>query len=385
MVGLGVAGCCAAKVLEGSGLKVIAFDTFNFPRKKLCGGGVTLKCYHLITDIFGEVAPIIRKKATKIYLVNKESVLEAVSDVPFVMFVDREEFDNFLFSKISRIAVHDGEKVVAITEEKDGYRIETSKGFYRARFIIGCDGVNGLTPRICGINLKKALTFEMDIESDTKESAIIDFSDFNSGYYWIFPKGNFYTTGFGDFSTVKMKNPEVVNKKFNEKYRIKGEVISRGGAFVPVFDGQLYPGKGRIFLTGDAASLVDPFTGEGIYFAALSGKRAAESILKYYDNPQEALVVYARFLDKFAADFKWALFLRRLFFRFKGAMFKIMETSDEIRTVATDIISGNISYHEAFKRFVAKSIKLPMRFVYVTGFNKKRQRKEDKGLSSLDI
>ncbi|OMH40189.1 hypothetical protein [Desulfurobacterium indicum] len=229
------------------------------------------------------------------------------------------------------------------------------------------------------------MTYEIDVESDTKESALVDFSDFKSGYYWIFPKGDFYTTGFGDFSLLKARNLEDINLKFNKKYGIRGKIISKGGAFIPVFDGRLYSGEEGILLTGDAASMVDPFTGEGIYFAALSAKKASQLILEYFDDKVAVAVEYKKFLDSFIAEFKWALFLRRLFFRFRTSMFKVMEISDEIRSVATDIISSNIRYNEAFRKFLKSSIKLPMRFVHVTGFDKKRKRKESKGLSSLDI
>ncbi|WP_457570055.1 geranylgeranyl reductase family protein [Desulfurobacterium sp.] len=385
IIGLGVAGCCAAKVLEGSGLKIIAFDSFAFPRKKLCGGGLTLKCYNLLSEIFGDITPVVKGRAHRLYLVNGKNVIETVSENPFILFVDRKSFDNFLYRTLSDTVIHDGEKVVAIVREKEFYRIETEKGFYRARFIIGADGINGVTPRVCGVNLKKALTYEMDIESDTKESALVDFSDFKSGYYWIFPKGDFYTTGFGDFSLLKARNLEDINRKFNKKYGIKGKVISRGGAFIPVFDGRLYSGEGGILLTGDAASMVDPFTGEGIYFAAVTGKRAAELVVRYFNDKDKLGVEYRKFLDSFVIEFKWALFLRRLFFKFKTSMFKVMEVSDEVLSVATDIISSDIRYNEAFKRFLKSSIKLPMRFVYVTGFDKKRKRKESKGFSSLDI
>ncbi len=382
---MGVAGCCAAKVLEGSGLKVIAFDSFKFPRKKLCGGGLTLKCYSLLTEVFGDITSVIKGEAHKLYLVNGKSVIKTVSKDPFVLFVDRESFDKFLYETLSNVVIHNGEKVVAIVREKEVYRIETEKGFYRARFVIGADGVNGITSKVCGVNLKKALTYEMDIESKTKDSALIDFSDFKSGYYWIFPKSDFYTTGFGDFSLLKGRGLEDINLRFNKKYGIRGKIISKGGAFIPVFDGRLYSGKEKILLTGDAASMVDPFTGEGIYFAALSGKRASQLIMKYFDERITAAVEYKKFLDSLNTEFKWALFLRRFFFKFKTSMFKVMEVSDEVRSVATDIISSNIRYSEAFKKFLKASIKLPMRFVYVTGFDKKRKRKESEGFSSLDI
>ncbi len=380
-----MAGCCAAKAFENTGLEVIAFDAFNFPRKKLCGGGLTFKSYSLIQSLFGRIDFLIRGRAKKIYLINGNRVLESTAEIPFVLFVDRKELDDFLYRGLNGVAVHGGERVVSIEREGGVYRLNTTRDVYRARFVIGSDGVNSVTAKVCGINIKKALTFEMDVEADARDSALIDFSDFKSGYYWLFPKGDFYTTGFGDFSLLKSSRLEEINRKFNEKYGINGRVISKGGAFIPVFSGKLYSGKRGILLAGDAASFVDPFTGEGIYFAALSGKTAAEVILEHYDDYSSVQDAYSCFMKKFAVEFRWALFLRYLFFNFKNSMFRIMDVSREIHDVATDIISGNVTYGEAFKKFVLKSIKLPMRFVYAAGFNKKRQRKESKGLSSLDI
>nr|WP_245807309.1 NAD(P)/FAD-dependent oxidoreductase [Desulfurobacterium atlanticum] len=377
-----MAGCCAAKKLENSGCNFIVFETFNFPRKKLCGGGLTEKSLNLLTSLFPDVEKCVKVKSNRVYFVNENSILETSKKVPFIFLTDRKVLDYTIFSSLKSPNIHTGEKVLSIEKEKNLYIIKTDRDKYRVYSIIGSDGVNSLVSRFCGFKIKKGITYEIDIEGNTGNSVVVDFTNLKHGYYWIFPKGDYYTTGFGIFSKYKLRNPYELNRKYNLKFKLNRKEISKGGAFVPVFNGKLFPGKERILLAGDAANLVDPFTGEGIYFAALSGIKAAELLL----NSKTPLTDYEKFLNKnFLSDFRWSNFLRHLFFAFKKPFFKGMEKSEALLKIATDIISGNVCYKEAFKRFVIKSTLLPARFLNVTGVNKAGKREKSKGFSSLDI
>jgi len=355
---------------------------FNFPRRKLCGGGLTEKSLNLLLSLFPEIKKCVKVETRKVYFVNQNSCLESSKETPFIFLTDREKLDYTILSSLKCENIHTGERVLSVEEEKNFYIIKTDRDTYKAYSIIGSDGVNSKVARFCGFRIKRGITYEIDVEGKTGDSVVVDFTDFKHGYYWIFPKGDHYTTGFGLFSKSRIKNPYRLNRKYNEKFGIEGKEIYRGGAFVPVFSGKLFPGKERILLTGDAANLVDPFTGEGIYFAALSGIKAAE-LLTTSQNP---ISNYRTFLEKeFLKEFKWSRFLRYLFFGFKEPFFKGMEKSNAVLEIVTDIISGNITYKEAFKKFVITSSLMPVRFLNVTDFNKTGKREKNKRLSSLDI
>ena len=140
---------------------------------------------------------------------------------------------------------------------------------------------------------------------DAPLDLVFDFSPLPGGYGWLFPKGDHINIGVGAFapsdsttdaslkSVTRVLLTEYVHQKLGLTHipNITGQHLGMGGhAYIP---------HGRVLLTGDAAGLVDPLTGEGIHSAIISGQAAAAACLEVSDTmatTTQIAAAYARHL-----------------------------------------------------------------------------------------
>lgn len=124
---------------------------------------------------------------------------------------------------------------------------------------------------------------------DGPHDLVFDFSALPGGYGWLFPKGDHINIGVGAFAPADFAEPptpgqlKAVTRRLLAAYSLR----KLGVADLPHITGQhlgmgghAYVPRGRVLLTGDAAGLVDPLTGEGIHSAIVSGQAAAAAILE---------------------------------------------------------------------------------------------------------
>ena len=109
-----------------------------------------------------------------------------------------------------------------------------------------------------------------------------------AGYAWVFPKKNCVNIGIGEFqSAVSKSKPKIPLKETYEKFiaTLKEKKLlpddfpieNLKGATLPIFPLENTCGD-RVLLCGDAAGFINPITGEGIYYAMVSGQIAANVI-----------------------------------------------------------------------------------------------------------
>ncbi len=351
--GLGPAGVSFLRSLSAD-LNVIAFDSAEFPRKKLCAGGLTLKAFSLLSELFPGVEKKVRIKAKIFKLFNgKKSVILESPDV-LTYLTDRTELDEFLFNSIAESfpSIHTGEAVLSVEEEKHVLRIRTTKGTYLARVLVVADGVNSRVARQLGLSRDIGFTLEVDVPQKDSEEVVIDFSGFGWGYYWIFPKGEWVTAGLGEFR----ENALALKEMFVELNRKHGLPAPSGFYGFPIPSGRRKNDvwKGRTIFLGDAGGLVDPLTGEGIYYAALSGVVAAETVKKVFETGSfDLLGLYEEEMNKlFGSEFFWAKVVGHMFFRAKAFNFFVIERSKEVGLLTANLLSGRISYKEGVQEFL---------------------------------
>ncbi len=186
---------------------------------------------------------------------------------------------------------------------------------------------------------------------DGRLDLIFDFAPIAGGYGWLFPKGDHINIGVGGFvpevsgsardgAGDGMVYETVSRALLNEYTRCKLGVELAGlpGAHVTGqhlgLGGHLYAPQGRILLTGDAAGLVDPLTGEGIHSALVSGQAAAAAVIETATAPKKggdftALNVaeaYARHLQPLQATLAFSHRAARSFYREPERGFRVMRT-----------------------------------------------------------
>ncbi|MGD2092180.1 MAG: geranylgeranyl reductase family protein [Candidatus Aminicenantes bacterium] len=324
IVGAGPAGSTAAYILSQKDYKVMLLEKEHFPRKKLCGGCLTAKTLWLVNRVFNEPEEsltkknIINFKSFRFDVRYKTKVLVSpISPLAF-HFVDRQVYDSFLLRKAQEAGaqVSEGEELIHIDalgvappndyasrNENKALQSEliltTSQGrLIKTKFIIGADGANS-TVRTKLLQQKKInssrwhrnLAYGLEIflarngDFKTLEFPILSFGYLRYGYAWIFPNKDRLVVGIGGLKR-KNKNLPGKFKKFLSDYHLEGiDSYKIQGYPLPFGNALSTPVYRNILLVGDAAGLVDPMLGEGIYQAHKSGELAAKAIIETLENP----------------------------------------------------------------------------------------------------
>lgn len=352
--GLGPAGSSFLKRLSGSGLKVLAVEKEEFPRRKPCAGGLTVKAYKLLNGLFPGLEKVVRVSSKSIELHYKDHSAEISAPAVLTYLTDRGELDGYLFELLPHreFKVHTGEKCLSVERLSDGnLSVKTDKDTYTCRILVVCEGVNSRVASQFKVKRDIGFTYEIDVEFKCGSRIVIDFSEFSWGYYWAFPKGDFITTGVGEFKSRELfKRLRELLKGFNAKHGFRGRALWERGFPIPAGrkDNDVY--RDRVLFLGDSGGLVDPLTGEGIYYAARSGVIAAEVVKSAFAKGDfSRLSVYKTWIDgEMGEEFKWARVVGKLFFPLRGFNFYLLKRSRELSLLAARLLSGDISYKEGF-------------------------------------
>ncbi|AEW02380.1 hypothetical protein A4D02_00065 [Niastella koreensis] len=312
IVGAGPAGCACAMALKNSGLRIAIIDKHQFPRDKVCGDAIpgrAIKFLHEIDPQFAsrlaDFSEKLPTRSTLCYYNNKKLdftwTLEAYT-------VTREHFDNFLFSHLKNsheIHTLEGIAISDIVRYEKGYTViaKNSNKRYDCTMLIGADGINGVTA-------KKLTAREMDRKhhvagvrayysgvtgmEDTCTEVYFD-RKYLPGYFWVFPvKGGMVNAGMGILSDMVVRNKINVKNAFydfierspvlKEKFKNAQLEGTLQGCGLPMGSRWITMSGDHFLLVGDAASLIDPVSGDGIGNAVLSGKLAAEQVKQCFTN-----------------------------------------------------------------------------------------------------
>ncbi|MFC2155896.1 NAD(P)/FAD-dependent oxidoreductase [Acidobacteriota bacterium] len=300
IVGAGPAGTTATYILAKKGCRVLIIDKEKFPRKKCCGGALTAKTMRLLSEIFNETENsltnkrIINFKSNRYEIRYKNKLLLNKKSTYTFSFVDRYVYDDFFMKKAKSVGANvlEGERVSGINTEQN--ELITAQGTYiKARFIIAADGANSILRtklfrenKLDGSRWRKNLAYAVEVftrqrtDFETIDYPILSFGYLKYGYAWIFPNRDRLVVGMGGLP-VKKENLTDRFKTFladfalplNDSEKTRGYPLPFGNFLAkPIYK--------KILLIGDAAGLVDPMLGEGIYQAHKSGELAACAIIE---------------------------------------------------------------------------------------------------------
>lgn len=307
--GAGPAGCTAALALKDSGLNIAILDKDEFPRDKVCGDAIPARAVKVLKHISPVFADRFRDFEQKLSTKHTDVVygkrkLELHWQIP-AYTCSRLDFDNYLLELVKQhtdTQIYTGDRITSVDKTSGGYSVKTKKGneFY-AKLIIGADGAQSITAKkLAGYTLDREhhigsvrayFSGVEDVQPD-KTEMFMD-KKFQPGYFWIFPiAGGMANVGFGMMSTDIADRRINLKKAFYEFIDAVPELKSRfkNAELVGKLDGHSLPlGSRRVkmsgdhfMLCGDAASLVDPVTGEGIGNAMQSGLHAAEQAVSCF-------------------------------------------------------------------------------------------------------
>ncbi len=307
VVGAGPAGSTAARECSRAGLRVALLEKAEFPRDKPCGGGVNIRTTKMLPFDLSEVTE--RKIYGMRIKVRAGSSYVKRSATPLTLLTQRKRLDAYLVEK----AVEAGAKlfersaVSHVERESDGVVIRSNGRAFEASAVVAADGANGPTARLAGIEIRRwtIVGLEANASSDPKsfpdswsDVMGIDFAGVRGGYGWVFPKDDHLNFGLAgtDLGGRKLRT------RLDELVRSYGfdpsSLWGLRGHPLPVRQ----PGSDlfaeRALAIGDAAGLLDPFTGEGIFSAIWSAKAAARRLVELLAGDVHALEAYRRDIEE---------------------------------------------------------------------------------------
>ncbi len=297
VIGGGPAGATAAHDLALQGRSVLLLDRAG--RTKPCGGAIPPR---LIKDFAIPDALLVARATAARMISPKDERVDIPIDNGFVGMVDRDAFDEWLrcraaacgaerrtgtFERLSRD--DDGTSVVHFAERVGADKRQTVAASVRARAVIGADGARSEVARqtVKGAERTKyVFAYHEILRTPAAPPAGFDGSrcdvyyrgtlspDF---YGWVFPHGDTMSVGTGS-----------ADKGFSLRGAVGGlraaaglagaEVLRREGAPLPMKPLPRWDNGRDVVLAGDAAGVVAPASGEGIYYAMAGGRLAAEAV-----------------------------------------------------------------------------------------------------------
>ncbi|MDP1622000.1 MAG: geranylgeranyl reductase family protein [Bacteroidales bacterium] len=320
IVGAGPAGCTLALNLAGTGIRIAMLEKDVFPRHKICGDALSGKVLNVMKRIPGNVYERFINEVDKIpsWGIRFTAPNHHFADVPFLLNRDegqpapgyicrRNDFDNFMFERLKEhpdIQIIEGEKIELVISDPDQVVAKTQNHEYRGKVIAGADGVHSIVRKSQQNNLVDKKHFCLGIRGYFENVGDLHPENFIEliflkrllpGYFWIFPStGGLVNAGFG------MMQNRISECRENLSQILK-DIISNDPLIAPRFSKARIVGKAeahtlplgtykfnqfghRYILLGDAAFLVDPFSGEGIGNAMASGEIAAAILKQNFIN-----------------------------------------------------------------------------------------------------
>jgi geranylgeranyl reductase len=319
VVGGGPAGATAATDLAAKGLSVLLLDRDG--RIKPCGGAIPPR---LIRD-FGIPDELLVAKVTCARMVAPS---DKQVDIPiedgFVGMVDRERFDEWLRERAAaQGAVRRTGAFEQVSRDADGcarvhYRPLGGAGSatdgscsVRARTVIGADGAKSAVARQCvpgAGDIPYVFAYHEIVRSpqagssasarragfDPARCDVYYQGELSPDFYgWVFPHGE--TTSVGTGSACKGFSLRAGVESLRKAAGLGDSVtLRREGAPIPLRPAKRWDNGRDVVLAGDAAGVVAPASGEGIYYAMFGGRVAAEAVLATLQSGNPKMLAQAR-------------------------------------------------------------------------------------------
>jgi geranylgeranyl reductase family protein len=358
IVGAGPAGSVAAHRLAAAGASVLLVDKAFFPRDKPCGGGVTGRAARLLPF---SIEPVVEDVVDRLECrLGYGSRFERRARAPLAYMTQRARLDHFLVDKAAEAGadVRDGVKVTDVRANAvsvDGEEIA-------ARIVIGADGCNGSAAKMLGLAQEivygVALEANYPHESRFAHAMTLDIAAVRGGYGWVFPKGDHLNVGVGGDESEGPKLRAHL-RRCCEAHGIDPDAgRDARGYRLPMRRPGSRLAHGTAAVIGDAAGLVDPFSGDGMYEAFLSAQLVTDAALAVLSGTVAGLEPYAAAVERRITPLTSAGWgARAAFARFPRTTFAIARLPVTFRAVEK-LLRGDLSHPGAARGLEKGAIRL---------------------------
>ncbi len=316
IIGAGPAGSVAAAHLAPSGRRVLVIEKSTFPRHKVCGDCLNPIAWPILQrlDLADRILTLPHAHADAVEFLGTQGqriripTPPAASSTTGELMVTRHDLDALLITRATELGAtfRDNLPVTRIERTADHWTLHTPSGPLTAPIVLAADGRNSTTARQTN-RLGRARHDRVAIQTHAPLTP-----DLGNTVRMIF-----HTDGYGGLARVDATTMNiclVARTKKLPALRAYAEdtfdlpPTTRWRTITPLSRADSSPiADDGLFLLGDAARVVEPFTGEGITYAMRSGELAAEAITQH-DLP-EAESTYRR---THAAMYRGRLWVNKL-------------------------------------------------------------------------
>ncbi len=354
VIGAGPAGATAAERLAQAGYRVHLLDE-KLAWEKPCGGGVTCKAYRRYPYLQQSAAQRRNVSTCELHATGVKPYRFALNHP--VLIYSRRDLNALLIERAAAAgSIVEKTRITSVERHFGGWRLATTSGALEAGYVIVATGArNALRDfgtRWDSQNTMLAMGYYIP---GKLESVVIRFFPWLQGYVWLFPRGDHISAGI-----CGKRSDHRQLRKALEDCLDESDLPWRGSAFyahlLPSLEsahwsGNRLAGDGWMAV-GDAAGLVDPITGEGIYYAMRSGDLAAGVLCDERTSVGARAAAYAEAVERdFGADLELASKICRLFYLGQTGlgtvpqrMIQFARRNAQIRDLLQDLMSGTQDY-----------------------------------------
>lgn len=286
VVGAGPAGSVTAYRLARAGASVLLLDRARFPRDKPCGGGLTLRA---VRELPFPVDPVVEHRVDRMeFRLRYGPRYVRRAREPIILMTQRIRLDAFLAEQAAAAGaeLRDGVRVTRVRLGEQGVEVEAGGIRLRAAALVGADGCNGVTAKALGLGgdptygvaLEGNLPFVHADAGRYARTAVLELATLAGGYGWVFPKGDHLNFGVGGWEREGPALRAHLRRLCREHGVDEGKLEGLRGHRLPLRRPDAPLARGRALVVGDAAGLVDPLSGDGMYECFVSARLAAEAV-----------------------------------------------------------------------------------------------------------
>jgi geranylgeranyl reductase family protein len=394
VVGGGPAGATAAAVAARGGLRVALLEKQPLPRHKPCGGGLPVPVRRELADLAPEAVVDTQVRFMR-HSWRFGQAVEAPIDPPGtpdeasrgLWMVQRPRFDAALVRQAQAAGAEllEGHAFAGLERHAGGVTVQLRRravagqsaaaGILEAAAVIGADGAAGGVAAAVSLRRSPRIALALELEVphrwDPADPLLrpdllhLEYGALRRGYGWVFPKADHLNIGAGLFHGRRRD----VRRDPSARPRIRAAIEAYAAALgvepqrlrglrghahpLPFWDGPepLHTADGRVLLVGDAAGLINPLFGDGLFHAIRSGRLAAEALLAA-DPTSHTARVHGLLAD----DFEAARRLARLFYGLPGLTYRYGISQPRATSVAVRLLGGELSFRGLGQRSLRRIV-----------------------------